>query len=236
MKKGVIAELQSTYDTGFLTSCMEIDELVNNFKERQDEFDNGGIFVEIYDNETVMNTDVNVSKIAACIRKYIIKGDVNKDLAVYVILEVDVLDTPMGRKLINNNSSPNIEVYILFDRIHKKFLIVDVDEYLFKAKKKFKFSSIPFFNVGLLTEQKEVSDKISEEDTNYSDTSGNEDVNDDECQDSCGDNRFKIIEKAKEAILESTNIESSPEEMAVLDNFLFRCWQMGWLRKYEDND
>ena len=82
MKKGVIAELQSTYDTGFLTSCMEIDELVNNFKERQDEFDNGGIFVEVYDNETVMNTDVNVSKIAACIRNYTIKGDVNKDLAV----------------------------------------------------------------------------------------------------------------------------------------------------------
>lgn len=54
--------------------------------------------------------------------------------------------------------------------------------------------------------------------------------------DRCGDNRFKVIEKAKEAILESTNIESSPEEMAVLDNFLFRCWQMGWLKKYEDND
>lgn len=50
----------------------------------------------------------------------------------------------------------------------------------------------------------------------------------------CGDNRFKIIEKAKEAILESTNIESSPEEMAVLDNFLFRCWQMGWLKEYEE--
>lgn len=52
----------------------------------------------------------------------------------------------------------------------------------------------------------------------------------------CGDNRFKVIEKAKEAILESTNIESSPEEMAVLDNFLFRCWQMGWLKKYEENN
>ena len=49
----------------------------------------------------------------------------------------------------------------------------------------------------------------------------------------CGDNRFEIIDKAKEALLESTNIEASPEEMAVLDNFLFRCWQMGWLDKYD---
>ena len=36
--------------------------------------------------------------------------------------------------------------------------------------------------------------------------------------------------------MESTNIESSPEEMAVLNNFLFRCWQMGWLKKYEENN
>lgn len=50
--------------------------------------------------------------------------------------------------------------------------------------------------------------------------------------DICGDNRFIIIEKAKEDILQSTNIESSKDEMKVLDNFLFRCWQMGWLDKY----
>lgn len=50
----------------------------------------------------------------------------------------------------------------------------------------------------------------------------------------CGDNRFEIIKKAKKHILEATNIETSPEEMAVLDNFLFRCWQMGWLKKYEE--
>lgn len=48
----------------------------------------------------------------------------------------------------------------------------------------------------------------------------------------CGDNRFEIIEKAKQDILESTNIQSSENEMKVLDNFLFRCWQMGWLNKY----
>ena len=51
--------------------------------------------------------------------------------------------------------------------------------------------------------------------------------------DICGDNRFKIIAKAKEDILSATNIESSPEEMQVLDNFLFRCWQMGWLEGNE---
>lgn len=50
----------------------------------------------------------------------------------------------------------------------------------------------------------------------------------------CGDNRFKIIEKAKEDLLNSTNIDTSPDEMKVLDNFLFRCWQMDWLKMYED--
>lgn len=49
----------------------------------------------------------------------------------------------------------------------------------------------------------------------------------------CGDNRFEIIAKAKQDIIESTNIETSKDEMKVLDNFLFRCWQMGWLDKYE---
>ena len=50
----------------------------------------------------------------------------------------------------------------------------------------------------------------------------------------CGDNRFEIIAKAKEAILESTNIETAEDEMKVLDSILFRCWQMGWLDKYDD--
>ena len=49
----------------------------------------------------------------------------------------------------------------------------------------------------------------------------------------CGDNRFEIIAKAKEALIESTNIEDSPKEMAVLDVFLFICWQMGWVDKYD---
>lgn len=47
------------------------------------------------------------------------------------------------------------------------------------------------------------------------------------------DNRFEIIARAKQALLDSTNIDTSPDEMACLDSFLFRCWQMGWLDKYE---
>lgn len=53
--------------------------------------------------------------------------------------------------------------------------------------------------------------------------------------DSCGDNRFEIIEAAKQDLLNSTNIMSSQAEMEVLDIFLFRCWQMGWLDKYNKN-
>ncbi len=49
----------------------------------------------------------------------------------------------------------------------------------------------------------------------------------------CGDNRFAIIERAKQDLINSTNIETSPCEMSVLDNILFRCWQMGWLDKYD---
>ena len=48
-----------------------------------------------------------------------------------------------------------------------------------------------------------------------------------------GDGRFEVIAKAKKDIMDSTNIESSADEMKVLDDFLFRCWQMGWLDKYE---
>ena len=50
------------------------------------------------------------------------------------------------------------------------------------------------------------------------------------------DNRYEIIEKAKKHILAATNIDKSPVEMKALDNFLFRCWQMGWLDKYDLRD
>ena len=49
----------------------------------------------------------------------------------------------------------------------------------------------------------------------------------------CGDNRMEIIKRAKDAMISGTNIQSSPEEMAVLHNILFRAWQMGWLKEYE---
>ena len=45
----------------------------------------------------------------------------------------------------------------------------------------------------------------------------------------CGDNRFEIIAEYKKRLIEGTNIESSPEEMAVIDSILFRLWQMRWL-------
>ena len=52
----------------------------------------------------------------------------------------------------------------------------------------------------------------------------------------CGDNRFEIIAKAKADLLDATNIDTSEDEMKVLDSFLFRCWQMGWLDRYDTAD
>ena len=47
------------------------------------------------------------------------------------------------------------------------------------------------------------------------------------------DNRLELIERYKKQLVESTNIENSPDEMAVIDNILFRFWQMGWLKEQE---
>ena len=49
----------------------------------------------------------------------------------------------------------------------------------------------------------------------------------------CGDNRFEIIQKAKDDLMESTNIDMCQVDMEYVDSFLFRAWQMGWLEKYE---
>ena len=43
----------------------------------------------------------------------------------------------------------------------------------------------------------------------------------------CDDNRFEIIKELKEYIIEATNIETSPDEMKVLDDICFRLWQLG---------
>ncbi len=47
------------------------------------------------------------------------------------------------------------------------------------------------------------------------------------------DNRDLVIQRAKDHLLKATNIEDRKEEMQVLDNFLLRCWQMGWLKQYD---
>lgn len=49
----------------------------------------------------------------------------------------------------------------------------------------------------------------------------------------CVDNRFEMISKAKNDLIKSTNIETAADEMKVLDSFLYRCWQMGWLDQYD---
>lgn len=50
----------------------------------------------------------------------------------------------------------------------------------------------------------------------------------------CGDKRFEVIARAKAHLLEATNIASDEKEMAVIDNILFRFYQMGWLERYEE--
>ena len=52
----------------------------------------------------------------------------------------------------------------------------------------------------------------------------------------CGDNRFELIEKYKNKLLDGTNIDQSKDEMAVIDGILFRFWQMRWLDKLEQFD
>ena len=50
----------------------------------------------------------------------------------------------------------------------------------------------------------------------------------------CGDNRFELIKKYKEKLIEATNIETSKDEMDVIDSVLFRFWQMDWLDMLEN--
>ena len=50
------------------------------------------------------------------------------------------------------------------------------------------------------------------------------------------DNRFALIEKYKQKLIEGTNISDRQEEMAVIDSILFRFWQMGWLDKLEEKE
>ena len=50
----------------------------------------------------------------------------------------------------------------------------------------------------------------------------------------CDDTRFRVISRAKEHLFQATNIAEDKKELEVLDSFLLRCWQMGWLKQYED--
>lgn len=50
------------------------------------------------------------------------------------------------------------------------------------------------------------------------------------------DNRFALVEKYKQKLIEATNIETNKDEMAVIDNILFRLWQMGWLDLMEKQE
>lgn len=52
----------------------------------------------------------------------------------------------------------------------------------------------------------------------------------------CNDNRFELILKYKKELLDHTNIETSKQEMEVINSVLFRFWQMGWLDKLEEYD
>lgn len=49
--------------------------------------------------------------------------------------------------------------------------------------------------------------------------------------DVCGDNRFKIIEYVKNQLIEYTNI--TQKELEVVDNILFRLWQLKYFDKWE---
>ena len=50
----------------------------------------------------------------------------------------------------------------------------------------------------------------------------------------CNDNRWEIINETKQYIINATNIDTSPEEMAVLDSFCFRLWQLGLTKRNLD--
>ena len=50
----------------------------------------------------------------------------------------------------------------------------------------------------------------------------------------CTDGRFEVINEYKQKLIDGTNIETSPEEMKVLDSILFRFWQMGWMDSIEE--
>lgn len=57
-----------------------------------------------------------------------------------------------------------------------------------------------------------------------------EDNKDKLCGNVCTDERFDMIARVKSELMRSTNIETDKKEMEVIDNILYRFWQMGWLQ------
>ena len=49
----------------------------------------------------------------------------------------------------------------------------------------------------------------------------------------CGNNKFRVIARAKKRLLQTMNIAEDKKELEMLDNFLLCCWQMGWLKQCE---
>lgn len=45
--------------------------------------------------------------------------------------------------------------------------------------------------------------------------------------------RIFVIGKYRQRLIDSTNINESPEEMKVLNDLMFRLYQMGWLDDLE---
>ena len=50
----------------------------------------------------------------------------------------------------------------------------------------------------------------------------------------CGDNKFRVIARAKKRLLQAMNIAENKKELEMLDSFLLCCWQMGWLKQCEE--
>lgn len=48
-----------------------------------------------------------------------------------------------------------------------------------------------------------------------------------------GDNRFELIKKYKQYIIDKTDILNSPDELKVLDTILLRLWELGFLNNLE---
>ena len=49
-----------------------------------------------------------------------------------------------------------------------------------------------------------------------------------------GNNKFRVIARAKKRLLQAMNIAEDKKELEMLDRFLLCCWQMGWLKQCQE--